>query len=69
MQSFDDYCTKWKSAPFRIRTKFESLSEPLQLGIRFFHSPIPASPSVPLASYLPLMSELIEAKNRAYHVP
>ena len=54
-----------KSAPFQARAKLESLSAPLQGGIRILHHPIPASPSAHLtAAYLPLAGE-----NRAYHVP
>jgi len=53
MQSLDDYFTRWKSACFRRGTNLEFLSEPLQSGIRFFHHPIPAFSSAPLAGGLP----------------
>lgn len=52
-RSHNDNYTRWKSAPFQVRTNSESLSEPLQPGVRFFHHPIPASPTASLMGYLP----------------
>lgn len=65
----DDYCTRWKFAPFQVRTNLESVSGRLQPGIRFLHPPIPAPPSDPLAIFLPYRSCDRTAKGRAYHVP
>ena len=48
----NDYCTRWKSARFRVETNLESLSQPLQQGVRFFHPPIPAPPWASLTSCL-----------------
>lgn len=53
--------TSWKSAPFLVRTKFESLSKPLQLCIRFFQPPLPTYSSVFLTVDLP-KSELYLGK-------
>ena len=53
IQSFDDYCTRWKSARFHGGTNLESLSTLLLRSIRFFHPPIPAFPSASLAGRLP----------------
>jgi len=42
-----------KSAPFRVRAKFEPLSVPLQSGIRFLRVLLPAPPTALLADCLP----------------
>ncbi|MQA38813.1 hypothetical protein GEV02_11665 [Rugamonas sp. FT29W] len=65
-----DYFTRWKSAPFQVGTNFESLSAPLQNGLRFFHPPLPANSSARLAVHLPSPDNLDgEANYRVYHVP
>ena len=70
VQPFDDCYTWWKSAPLRAGTNLESLSGPLQPGLRFLHHPIPAPPTASLAGCLP-PSDLLKgwAEGRAYHVP
>jgi hypothetical protein len=69
VQSFDDCYTWWKSAPLRAGTNLESLSGPLQPGVRFFHHPLPAPPTASLTGCLP-PSDLLKgwAEGRAYHV-
>ncbi|AVK72210.1 hypothetical protein BJN34_0135 [Cupriavidus necator] len=47
---------------------FQSLSGPLQPGIRFFQPPIPAQPTAFLAVRLPEPNST-RAAIRAYHVP
>lgn len=70
VQSYDDYYTRWKWAPFQAGTNLESLSGPLQPGIRFLHPPLPAPPRACLAVCLPLSRFFDRAAgNRAYHVP
>ena len=49
----NDYYTRWKWAPFQVRTNLESLSLPLQQGLRFLHHPLPALPTDLLADHLP----------------
>ena len=53
----------------RAGTNLESLSGPLQPGLRFFHHPIPAPPTASLAGCLP-PSDLLKgwAEGRAYYV-
>ena len=41
--------TRWKSARLHGRTMLQSLSAPLQSGLRFFQHPLPAIPSACLA--------------------
>ena len=41
--------TRWKSARLHGRTMLQSLSAPLQSGLRFFQHPLPAIPSAFLA--------------------
>ena len=48
-----DSHTSRKSAPFRVRAKFEPLCKPLQPAIRFFRVLLPAPPTAPLAVCLP----------------
>jgi len=57
----------WKSARFRVgwcRLAAQSLSTPLQSGICFFHTLIPAPPTAFLAVCLPQGAAI-----RAYRVP
>jgi hypothetical protein len=48
-----DSCTTRKSAPFRVRAKFEPLCKPLQLAVRFLRILLPAPPTALLAVCLP----------------
>jgi hypothetical protein len=65
-----DNCTTWKSAPFRAGANLEPLYDLLQVVIRFLRVLMPASPTAPLAGYLPLLRYLgARAGNRGYHVP
>jgi hypothetical protein len=48
-----DSHTSRKSAPFRVRAKFEPLCKPLQHAIRFLRVLLPAPPTVLLADCLP----------------
>ena len=42
--------------PLSRRITFKPVSAPLQNGLRFFHPPVPASLSVPLAGHLPQLA-------------
>jgi hypothetical protein len=48
---------------------FKLLSGPLQPGIRFFHNPLPATPTASLAIGLPTSETTPSAALRAYPVP
>lgn len=65
-----DNCTTRKSAPFRVRAKFEPLSAPLQSGIRFLRVLLPTPPTDLLADCLPSRIGCTRlAVGWAYHVP
>jgi hypothetical protein len=47
--------------PLSRGAKLEPLSNPLQVGFRFLHHPVPATSSACLAAYLPLLKENLRA--------
>lgn len=55
LQAFTRLKTSLNFAPFRIRAKFEPLSEPLQSGIRLVRHPLPAYPTAFLTDCLPVL--------------
>jgi hypothetical protein len=56
-------------SPLARGVTFKPLSRPLQPGVRFFHHPLPAFPTAPLAIGLPAPQLRTRAEIRAYPVP